>query len=132
MLEKIDKVANTKSFDSEEARDQVFQSFCEFFGPDYSPMCKSPVSVSPATHVVTGTDNSSITSTDLTHSVYSAINVNITTSVIFIILAAVIILTIFVLQAVNKSHIFDLHRRITEITDRDSSKESESNQTTQC
>ena len=129
-------MANPKSFDSEEAeeaRDQVFESLCKLFGPDYSEMCnKSPVSVSPATHVVTGSDNSSITSTDLTHSVYSAISVNVTTSVIFIVLAAIIIFTIFVLQAVNKSHIFDLHRRINEITDKDSSKESEGNQATQC
>ena len=102
-----------------------FKPFCDFFFPD-DKMCKSPVSVSPQTHVLTGSNNSTVSATDLTHSIYAAINVNITTSVIFLILSALIILTVFIFHQINKSHIFDLHRRMQKLSrNQDSDSEEE-------
>ena len=77
-------------------------------------MCnKSPIS--PDTQVLTSTGNSSISSTDLTHSVLSSISVNITTSFVLVVLVTLIVITIFTFQYINKLHIYDLHRRITRV-----------------
>ena len=96
----------------------VYNSFCQAFGHSFGDknMCnKSPISASPETQVLSSTGNSSIGSTDLTHSVLSSISVNITTSFVLVVLVALIILTIFLFQYINKLHIFELHRRINNV-----------------
>lgn len=96
----------------------VFDSFCQAFGKSFADekMCnKSPISASPETQVLSSTGNSSISSTDLTHSVLSSISVNITTSFVLVVLVALIILTMFLFQYINKLHIFELHRRMDNV-----------------
>ena len=97
--------------------EQQVDSFCQFFGGSFKDdkMCnKSPVAVSPETQVLSGTGNSTVSSTDLTHSVLSSISVNVTTSFVLIILVALIVVTIFIFQYINKLHIFNLHHRINQ------------------
>ena len=101
-----------------DSKGESFDIFCDTFFPE-DQMCKSPVDISPQTHVLTGQNNSSVTANDLTHSIYAAINVNITTSVIFLFLSALIILTVFIFHQINKSHIFDLHERIQRISNKE-------------
>ena len=103
---------------AEQGKKQAFDNFCQFFGASFSDekkMCnKSPVSVSPETQVLSSTGNSSISSTDLTHSVLSSVSVNVTTSFVLIVLVAVIVVTIFIFQYINKLHIYNLHHRISQ------------------
>ena len=98
-------------------KEKAFDSFCQYFGGSYEDkMCnKSPISASPETQVLSSTGNSTISSTDLTHSVLSSISVNVTTSFILVVLVALIIITIFIFQYLNKLHIYDLHHRINHL-----------------
>ena len=102
---------------------EFFEAFGGLFGNGSCKMCnKSPINTSPDTQVLSSSGNSSIASTDLTHSVLSSISVNITTSFVLVVLTALIIITIFVFQYINKLHIYELHHRINRVVDRQSDR----------
>lgn len=104
-------------------QEEFFGAFGNLFANGSCKMCnKSPINTSPDTQVLHSSGNSSIASTDLTHSVLSSISVNITTSFVLVVLTALIIITIFVFQYINKLHIYELHHRINRVVDKQSAR----------